>query len=510
MIKTEISEVEMTAPVNIYLLSRITDEESFRIAEDHLCRKEERARTQYHEMESLRRLVGSLDDEGLDINDFDGFYYGYHIPRIGKEFDLLKISDNICVNIELKSQEVSEEQILHQLLKNRYYLSHLGRRLYLYTAVTNTMDCYRLSVSGELIKSDIRDIASSLRAFRQKSVSPIDELFQASEYLVSPIETPEKFIQGEYFLTQAQEQVKKELMTGIEQAAGASFYLIYGRAGTGKTLMIYDIARTLAKNGKVLMIHCGPLYKELQMISAALNNLDIIADEELDNRYLDNNSSGFVLIDEAQRLTPDTLQMITEHVRKNGQTCIFCTDHEQILTVTEMENNIPGRIRDLGLTGEYQLSEKLRMNKELFSFLLCMKNPAHKEEQHYTYSNVEVMYADTTAEAQIMLGYYKNKGYTFINYAGTFSDLNPFAEYEEDFDILHIIGREFDKVVILMDQTFYYNEEGRLQGIPCPDPEYMYPNLFYQGITRVREKLTVIILRAPQLFKTINGILKRD
>ena len=61
-----------------------------------------------------------------------------------------------------------------------------------------------------------------------------------------------------------------------------------------------------------------------------------------------------------------------------------------------------------------------------------------------------------------------------------------------------------------MDQTFYYNEEGRLQGIPCPDPDYMYPNLFYQGITRVREKLTVIILRAPQLFKTINGILKRD
>ena len=499
----------MTAPVNIYLLSRITDEESFRIAEDHLCRKDEKARTQYHEMESLRRVVGSLMDYGLTINELDGFYYGYHIPRIGKEFDLLRISDSVCVNIELKSQEVSEDQILHQLLKNRYYLSHLGRRLYLYTVVTNTMDCYRLSVSGELIRSDMREIAASLHSFNCTDISPVDELFRASEYLVSPIETPEKFIQGEYFLTQAQEQVKKELLAGIEASFGASFFHIYGRAGTGKTLMIYDIAKALAKNGKVLMIHCGPLHEGQRQITRALNNLTVLSDMELDAKHLEDAAAGFLLADEMQRISLEKLDLITEYAQKNNQVCIFCTDHEQILTASEMENNIPQRIRDLGLAGEYQLSEKLRMNKELFSFLLCMKNPAHKEEQHYSYSNVEVNYADTTAEAQTMLGYYKEKGYTFINYARTSEEFNPFSDYEEDFDVLHIIGREFDRAVILMDRSFYYDDEGRLQGIPYPNPDYMYPNLFYQGVTRVREKLAVIVVRAPQLFKTINGILKQ-
>lgn len=51
----------------------------------------------------------------------------------------------------------------------------------------------------------------------------------------------------------------------------------------------------------------------------------------------------------------------------------------------------------------------------------------------------------------------------------------------EDFDTHHVIGQEFDKVVMLLDSSFYYDENGTLQGIPHPNPDYLYPNLFYQG-----------------------------
>lgn len=500
----------MTKPVNIYLLSRIRDEESFRITEDHLTQKAERSHVQYHEMESLRRLVNSLCGAGLKASDMDGFFYGFHVPRIGKEFDLLKITPGSCLNIELKSQEVPESQILRQLLKNRYYLSHLGRRLHLFTVVTNTMTCYRLSVNEELTRVDLSEIVNAVKNVSKRYIDTIDTFFRASEYLVSPTDTPEKFIQGEYFLTQAQEQVKKDLLAGIETAFGPALFHIYGRAGTGKTLMVYDIARTLARNGRTLIIHCGRISEGQKRISRQIGNLTVTALADFEKEYERYADHSFILADEAQRITPQQLDLICSFAEKNSQVCVLSTDDEQILTSAEMKNDIAGHIRTLDLQGEYGLSEKIRMNKELYSFILCLKNLEHKKEQKIRYDNVEINYADTTQDAQNMLDYYRGKGYVFINYAKVREDINPFSEYEEDFDVESVIGREFDQVVVLMDSSFSYDEDGKLQGIPFPDPDYIYPNLFYQGVTRVREKLALIIINDPELFARAVSILKED
>ena len=57
-----------------------------------------------------------------------------------------------------------------------------------------------------------------------------------------------------------------------------------------------------------------------------------------------------------------------------------------------------------------------------------------------------------------------------------------------------------------MDDSFYYDENGVLQGVPHPNPDYLYPNLFYQGITRVREKIALVIVNSPRLFEKISSI----
>ena len=75
-------------------------------------------------MESLKKLADIFYSHEGSIEMMDGFFFGYKIPQIGKEFDLLKITDNACLNIELKSQDVSESKIQEQLKKNEYYLSH--------------------------------------------------------------------------------------------------------------------------------------------------------------------------------------------------------------------------------------------------------------------------------------------------------------------------------------------------------------------------------------------------
>ena len=60
---------------------------------------------------------------------------------------------------------------------------------------------------------------------------------------------------------------------------------------------------------------------------------------------------------------------------------------------------------------------------------------------------------------------------------------------------------------MLMDSSFSYDENGYLRGIPEPDPEHPYPNIFYSEISRVREHLALVIMDSPELFENILSIL---
>ena len=498
----------MTRPINLYAMTRIREEVPFNIIERHQSQRADRPRIQHHEIESLRRLTDSLTGLGVSVEELDGFYFGYHIPQIGKEFDLLKFSGRSCLNIELKSQAVPESQILSQLLKNRHYLSHLGMRLNLYTVVTDSMTCYKLSVGGDLAVVSPDEIAAAVQRFREDWTLSIDELFRASEYLVSPITTPKKFIQGEYFLTQAQDQIKLDLLKEIEEAGERAFFHLTGKPGTGKTLLLYDIARTLSGFGRTVIVHCGPIREEQRLISRDIANLQITDADSFCDEAFQPGLYSFVLVDESHRLYEKEFYRIVDSVAVHEQICVFSSDPEQVLTTAEKERDIAGKIAALPLRHEFVLSEKIRYNKEMFSFIACLKNLNHKPEEKQNYLNVDIHYAADAEEAVQLLKYYREKGYVFINYARENPEQGNYTELEEHFDIYHVIGMEFDKVVMLMDPSFYYDEEGILRGVPHPDPDLLYPNLFYQGVTRVREKLSLVVVNAPELFDKICSIVK--
>ena len=586
----------MTKPLNIYALSRIREESPFNIVAKHHTQKPGTRRTQTHEMGSLRRLVDALLDVQADsaakqrpagasvlaVADMDGFFFSYQIPHIGKEFDLLKIGERTVLNIELKSEAVPEEQIRRQLLRNRYYLSHLDRKVRLFTVVTDTMTCWRLDMpegrtlgnmpasktNGDLVRTDIAEIAAAVKELGSSPyVEDIDALFRASDYLISPMETPERFIRGEYFLTQAQARVKDLIFAALSQdpqsaetenaqpADGPTFLHITGKPGTGKTLLLYDIAKTLSEVGRTLLVHCGDLQDGQRRISKEMPMLDIIAAEVLADGAEELDGYRFVLADESHRMAPLVFAKLCAAVRENGQVCIFSSDPEQIYSAAERESDIAGRIRKLPLAGEYELSEKIRANKELLAFILSLKDRTYEPPEPERYDHVELCYAADPAEARQLLALYRGKGYTFINYsvsrphgtqatgatphtaagatlhtaagaaqhtaagatlhtaAGAAQQTaagadNPYVAYEEDFSADQIIGREFDDVVMLLDSSFYYDEAGKLQGTGALEPDYLYPNLFYHGVTRVRERLALIVVGAPDLFAEIAKIVK--
>ena len=96
----------MTRPLNLYEISRIHNPAAFNAVEKHRSQKPYKDDVQFHEIESLRLLVDALMRGGLSVSHLDGFFYGFKIPQIGKEFDLLKLTEDVGISIELKSTAV--------------------------------------------------------------------------------------------------------------------------------------------------------------------------------------------------------------------------------------------------------------------------------------------------------------------------------------------------------------------------------------------------------------------
>ena len=81
----------------------------------------------------------------------------------------------------------------------------------------------------------------------------INELFNPSDYLVSPFNSTEKFINGNYFLTVQQENIFHDIQKKLQDST-TNFIALTGSAGTGKTLLTYHIAKHYMHMGKRVLV----------------------------------------------------------------------------------------------------------------------------------------------------------------------------------------------------------------------------------------------------------------
>lgn len=488
--------------VNLYVLTRNTNPELYTKYENVLSGREEPNKTKKEEFYSLNALVTILLDNNICISEMDGFYYSFSIQQIGKEFDLLKISSNkIVLNIELKSQMIEEEEIEKQLLRNRYYLNHLAPEIKLYTYVQDKNIFYKLE-NGKLQGCTVNEVICALKNFQSFETGDINQFFRARDFLISPLNTPQKFMDGQYFLTQQQESIKKEIIKSVEKGGQDKLWGITGSAGTGKTLLLYDLAKELCRHGRCCVVHSGMLCDGHLYINGKINNLHIIDAKSVTFDLL--SDYRFVLVDEAQRIYSEDLDIILESARRNDMTCIFSYDYFQVLSHAEENRNVPQKLKSICGFQEKKLSDKIRSNKEIASFIRNLINLKDKPQRTYKYECIDVVYADNANEAHKIIDYYcQIKEYNFIGYTKSKYYRSSIDEFSGDMNTHEVIGQEFDNVIIMMDDNFRYGADGKLQGKRHPNPDYIFYKLLYQGISRPREKLCIVVINNMLLFEKI-------
>ena len=447
---------------------------------------------------------------------FDGYYIGYSINQISKEFDLLRLSDDMVVNIELKqelplSNDEKIQKILNQQSNNYYYLKALQRDIFICTYVEND-GLYKYNpLLNTTNKISCEELICVLENQHFNANIDPDILFVPSNYLVSPFNSTERFLDGEYFLTSAQEEIKNELVKKIY--SDYVMYCITADAGTGKTLLLYDIAKTVSEDNKILLIHCGKLNNGHETLrnDYKWNILSIrnIQEHTVD-RYIDDTIKA-IFVDESQRIWTNQLEMIVYKSKALKIPIVFSYDIKQYLSENE-SNNIYEYIKinfpEINIYKK-SLTNKIRTNKYIASFITNLIQIG-KSNTYLNYHNVTIDYFENFNDIKRYIEYLEEKkGWKCITYTNSrysIEDIDKLSSLS-DLNAHDVIGQEFDKVVFVMDDNFRYDDSGRLKYKKC---YYSLPGMFYQIVTRVINEMKIIVFNNKPLYYKLLQIKSLD
>lgn len=473
--------------ISIYALTRNQNTECLQKLERQLSGRGFFLRIKEWELESMKALVGKLEEHMQDVYALR-FFYSFQIPKLGKEFDLLQIRDDQIVNIELKSGIVSEDAILRQLVQNRYYLSVLGKPILSYTYISSEDRLVRLTNHDHIMEGDWEQLCNALEKGGQDYKGDIEELFQAELYLISPLTEPERFLRKEYFLTSQQRDIERQILKRI-RAEREGYFHFSGLPGTGKTLLLYDIAMKLSARQQVCIIHCGEAGKEWKLLHERLRRIDFLSDSQLsEETELDGYSS--ILIDEAHLLTSDSLTILLKKSRHRP--VIFSGDSEDMISPEEMDRSTVEMLKGLPGLQSYHLTNRIRTNAELSSFIQNMMHLPEKKSSRW-YPHIIVVYANNNREAENLLNDFTRQGFRL-------------RTVDDPEQIIALAVRDTEKLAVLLDEHYYYDEKGYLRS-ECSDEHSCVRGLFHL-LNQAKESLAFVVKDNMTVYEVLLEILQ--
>lgn len=470
--------------ISIYALTRKQNIEHLQKLEQQLSGREHMLKMKEWELESMRALVERLELHMQDVSALR-LFYSFQIPRLGKEFDLLQIRENQIINIELKSGVVSEEAIQKQLIQNRYYLSALGKPIQSYTYISSQNRLMRLTNHDHVIEASWEQLCAALQKEDKDYSGDIENLFRAEWYLFSPLTEPNRFLNKEYFLTAQQRDIKRQILKKIREEQ-TGYFSFSGLPGTGKTLLLYDIAMKLSNRQQVCIIHCGEAGKKWEILHKRLQRIDFLSDNQLETQFSLEDYHA-ILVDEAHLLSVEKLNVLLN--MSEDRPIIFSSDSEEMISPKEIDQSTMKRMEELPNLQTFRLTNRIRTNAELSSFIQNMMHlPVRKNQNEFPH--VSVVYANDAKEADTLVQDYVRQGYQYF----------PQGESTE----LGITAvRDTEKMVVMLDEHYYYDDEQYLRSRNLMRNGQSEVRSLFHLLNQAKENLTFVVKGN----ETVYGIL---
>ena len=558
-------------PINIYELTRIRDLTDIQKLERQLSDRREYLKVKKWEFESLCVFMNRLEEKDIHSRSYN-FYYSFVLPKLGKEFDLLRISDDCIINIELKSEAVSESAIKKQLMQNRYYLSMLKKPIYSYTYISNKNRLVRLSNTDKIVDTEWDILVDNLS--RQDDIydGNIEELFKEDKYIISPLTDPDRFLRKDYFLTSQQKDIENKILLHLKDNQ-YSVQGFSGSPGTGKSLLLYDIAMKLSNKDYVCLLHLGEAPLELVKLNSRLKRVDfwcvnvemdtvnyvgenalvenavpvndavekavvekavvenaVVENDAVEKAVVENNAENGIVnngkgggcieeidvdeidldkysvicVDEAHRITKDILTRICTKAYSAKIPVIFSYATESVLLGTQKAELGSALIESIDSFEKYQLTNRIRVNSEISSFVHSIIAPnqhIHRDK----YPSINIAYANNIQEAMVIINNYNLKGYTYIYDRRLHNEISSC----QSVDVKSAVCKEFERVIMLIDESFYYNDSNLLVASNDSNETNTKIRCLYHGLSRAKEKVALVILDNMEVFERILGKLQK-
>ena len=505
--------------ISIYTITRNQNISSLPKLERQLSGRESFLKIREWELESMKALVHQLEMHMEKVWSLR-FFYSYQIPRLGKEFDLLQIKDDQIINIELKSGVVSDDAIRKQLMQNRYYLSVLGRPIQSYTYISSKNRLVRLTNHDHIVDASWNDLCRALQKESSDYHGNIDDLFQAELYLISPITEPARFLKKEYFLTSQQRDIQRQILKKL-RTSRSGYFCFTGLPGTGKTLLLYDIAMKLSRRQQVCIIHCGNAGKQWKILHERLQRIAFLSDNQLtENIQLEHYSA--VLVDEAHLLSVEKLRILLRQSEGHFPV-IFSSDSEDAICPDELGINIIKLVESLPEIQMFHLTNRIRTNAELSSFVQNMMHLTDRKTSK-PYPHVSVVYANNEKETNTFLEDYISQGYQYK--PPIYNMISKTAEAEtttvtnsaesglsenrtaEEIEITAV--RDIKHLVIVLDERYYYDENRYLRSKSSAKANWSDVRSLFHQLNQAKEEISIIIRENASVYEALLTLMQPD
>ncbi|MBR2295672.1 MAG: DUF2075 domain-containing protein [Clostridiales bacterium] len=458
-----------------------------------------------HENSCILAVVNNLLENNITGPKASGYYINVQCNNLlQEEFDILRFGQESILNIEVKSS-MPTKGIIYQMQRHKYLLSTLGKEVYCYTYIEEEDTLYQYNDS-EISTVSFSELSSVIEDdyIDKNELDNID----TSTILVSPYSQPDKFTSHRYFLTNQQDEFKSIILE-----CNKRFISISGKAGSGKSLLLFDIAKEMIKKGNSVCIYFCANLPQYESISEQIG-IPIALIRSFDEEKL--NNYDVLIFDEAQRLRKEQFETIVSSF--HGSKVIFAVDQHQTLHTAEIKLNIEEKTQHLDNAEHFRLSKRIRVNAAIESFAERLLHYNCPKWNANDYSCIKLTYFTNEQSMKSYCWEQRRRHKTVIELTPYTTKTTQDEKMSKHFfcseDSHSVIGKEYDDVLVVLNEYITYKTLDNGEIVLDSNYSEFYPydvnHCIWEAISRTKKSLEIVIINNREMYNKISGILEKS